>query len=375
MSRRDLFIAQPAIIIFLSHGLLYYIYPEQHYLNNDGAGWISFIKYACVLAALTAIARERIPRSTVTWLILGISLTSAPFIPQIFWASNTNALLLQLQVAMLGYFFAPTVIEYYSNTERLRQHLLFTIVLSSIASFMEIILGSPIDNFSRSGFRSIGAFVNPNNTGILIAIAATAYQRLSHNSTTKVVVIAISALSILLSGSKTALIIYSIGLFLSLSIISIIGIVTFSTIGVIVYFDLIVETWSLIELREISFESGDVRTSSLSNLLLDASNRSVREIIFGYSSQSVIDNAYLDALSFGGLFSLSIILSFQITSIILLFLQGNTSALIVQLMILLAMLSTNIPRLWPTGYIFWLLVGVSLYNQGKAFNRINPAQS
>ena len=108
MSRRDNFLVAPMLVLFMSHGLLYYLFPEQHYTAGaGGSGWISYIKYLCLMIALPAIVRGRFHHHSAIWFAMGTSLLIVPVLIHLYWANEGNIILIQFQMASLGYFFLP----------------------------------------------------------------------------------------------------------------------------------------------------------------------------------------------------------------------------------------------------------------------------
>lgn len=355
--------------LFSIHGLLYYIFPEQHYSNNvDGAGWISQVKYIFLLAALPGIIETKINKASLPWFLLGSILTLTPIFLLLNWTQSGNTLLLQYATATFGFYFAPFFIKHGQRSLDLRKFLLTILILSFLATIFEVLTGGLSANFSRSGFRSAGPFINPNNTGIVIALTATSLHFLSKKASIHICIVLLTSATLVATGSKTAAAAYLAGgvvmliynfkqaLPHALTTIAIAFAIGISSS------EKIIELLETFELRELSGESGEIRRDSINSLLSDLANEPISAMIFGSTNTSRIDNTYLDILSFGGLLLFLTFLIVQILSIAICIKEKDRHLLILHILFLLAFTTTNIARLWPTGYIYWLLVGITFYN-------------
>jgi len=86
-------------------------------------------------------------------------------------------------------------------------------------------------------------------------------------------------------------------------------------------------------------------------------------MLFGISNISLVDNAYLDTLFSSGLLIALLIISVQFLSFYKSVAAKNKLLLYSNVMLLLMMITTNITRLWPLGYIFWVVVSLSLLTE------------
>lgn len=361
MSRLDKFVVAPMFMLFVLHGLLYFVFPDQHYASAQGnGGWLSYLKYLCLLISLPALIRWQFKQRIVIWLTIGIGLLTVPFCLQLYWVHDRNLPLLQFQMAATGYFFAPFLIRFWDIPGHLNRYVFAILLISFLAAIGEIVLGGPLVEFSRSGFRSMGAFINPNNTGIVVAILAAIYHHEVTRKFSNAIVAVLVIATLAATGSKTAMVIYAIGIVAIRPIGWRVFLLSAVPLGMLLNAINVGELWSLLEMREMSLESGDIRSKSISNVFHILGDASVSQLLFGFSNQSLIDNAYLDIMTFGGGVLLFYFVIFQIASILACIRSRLDLGLLLHGLFFISMLTTNVPRLWPTGYMYWALIGISL---------------
>lgn len=362
MSRREQFIIIPALIIFSLHGLLYYAFPDQNYASGGNGGWISYIKYLCILLALPSLISYRFSSGAGVWTSTGIAFLLAPLPLYILWTTKSNILLFQYQLAVLGYFFAPFVAHTFSSPSLLRNSITGVLLISLAATTSEFLVGGIFGIFSRSGFRGVGPFVNPNNTGIVVALLAAYYHCTFPGAWKNIFIAFISIAILLMTGSKTAILIYSIGAFIAMPntwrVLIAVVIPFFGYLNL----DALETVFKLMSLRDFSLESGAVRSNDAGQVLGILGNLPLTDLLFGFSNESLVDNTYLDIICYGGLYLLSFFLLAQLASVYICIRNGRSKLALMHGLILLSMLTTNVPRLWPTGYVFWMMVGMSTYN-------------
>lgn len=237
--------------------------------------------------------------------------------------------------------------------------LYIILILSAGAVIYDVSIGGVILNYSRSGLRAVGPFINPNNTGIVVALVGTALHHLTKNSLLNFIILALAILVLVLTGSKTALLIYAVGILFTIRrsekvLLS----VVFLTL-LIFFTQPIVDFVNQFEIRQFSLESGQIRSSSFVKFLETVGTDGTLSLLFGFSNTSLVDNAYLDILGFGGLYLLLLFFLTQVFVFFLLITQNQYLMLVLLTQITCAMITTNIPRLWPTAYVYWAIVGVS----------------
>ena len=355
------FIIPLLMLVFALHGFAYYAFPDQHYLKGDGSGgWISYIKYVCLFFAILFLFQFRFEKYKLNWLMVGYGFMLLTLIPTVYWYSSGNILLAQFQFPILGYFFAGYAVKYFSSEIICGRILFALLVIIFFGVGAELVVGSFLDVYSRSGFRAVGPFVNPNNTGIVCALAAVVYHRINSGSKLNIAVTLMALFVILATGSKTALSVYVVGFLVIRSgywryliLMPVLG-------GLIFYSDAISMFWDFLELRQISIESGNIRLSTAAEAIENILTATPMGFLFGLSIVSMVDNAYLDMLNYGGVFLVTSFAVLQIISIYLSYKAKLSVVLLLHFLLIISMLTTNIPRLWPIAYLYWLLVGISI---------------
>lgn len=346
-------------LLFFWHGILYYFFPQYHYTEASGGGWISYIKYLCLIGVIPFLVHYRFDKTTGAWLYTGLMLLVSTLFASAFWVNEFNFLLIQYQIPIATYFFAGFILKYFTDEALLKNLALLFIGAITSALVFEFLFGGIIGDYSRGGIRGVGPFVNPNNTGIVTALIAAIFHYYENRVLRNLYVALVVLFIILLTGSKTALLLYFICLIFLRS--NYWRYLLLASVGVIVLINLdqLVLYWEVLELREFSVESGSIRIDDASVAFVEIFSGSFLNIIFGSNVVSVVDNAYLDILVFGGL---SILLPFLLTQFLSVYLSiknGYNLILLLHLMIFMSMLTTNIPRLWPVAYIYWAIVGIS----------------
>lgn len=360
MYKRELYIVAPLFFVFMTHGILYYIFPQYQYRALSAeSGTIQYIKYLCILAALPFLLRARANQQAMRWMTVGLLIMTSTFVLNLYWGGLGNSLLLQFQFPILAYFFAPFAIRLFSSDWRLSFVLYFILAFTLSSMLYEFTQGGVFAEFSRSGLRTVGPFVNPNNSGIFLALVATALHFRTKRLSLDVVIAAVCILIMGLSGSKTAMLLYVFGV--AALVFKKPRLVFFSILfaGAAFAFDLQQYSPDTLGLREFSLESGDIRYSYAARAIELVGTSGDLSILFGTFDYSIVDNGYLDILAFGGVYLLSIFLISQAFSFILLWRRRQWLLVLLQSQIFVAMMTTNIPRLWPTAYLFWAIVGFS----------------
>ena len=355
--------------VFLFHGAFYYIFPEYHYLETGGGGWISYIKYLCMVASLPLLVASRFSRPEAVWIVTGWIIIFAILVPSIFWIDGLNLLLIQFTIPVFSYFFAGSVLKYFSSEFLVKKISLLVLIFISLFLVFEFTSGGLVQAYSRSGVRVAGPFLNPNNTGIVVALAAAIFHYFERCATLNFLVALLAIFAVVITGSKTALLVYFACFFLTPGRSWKVVLISFTGIVLFAYLDLLELYWDALELRDFSTESGSIRINDASVVLAKVMSGTFADFLFGFTSISVVDNSYLDILSFGGIFALVPFIVFQLLSVYLCIKNRYKLILLLHLMIFVAMLTTNIPRLWPVAYVYWLMIGVSIYKSIES-NRI-----
>lgn len=350
------------LVLFIMNGLLYYLFPQYHYLSNGGAtGWLPFVKYLCILLAIPLLVRMRFSARDGVWVSIGLAFLIAPMINNVYWIQTGNRLVWQYQLPILAFFFAPFLMRLAASKKYTMGILYLILIASVIATILEIVTGSLFLQYTRSGFRAVGPFINPNNTGIVVALAAIALHFLSKGFWLNFLLGALTIVVLVLTGSKTAIIIYLLGFLVSTRFIYQI-IIAGSAMALSLFlnpslFGFVANA----DMRSFSLESGILRLSGVERFFEIWGQLSIDQLLFGFSRTSLVDNTYLDLLSFGGLYLLTVFVLSQAMSILLCYAGRQHLLLTLHGLLILTMTTTNVMRLWPLAYIYWALVGVSFY--------------
>lgn len=347
-------------VLFMSHGLAYYIFPEQHYAASESAGWLAYFKYLCLLVAIPALVRYHFDVGAAIWVAIGVGFVAVPLVLQILWVSKGNLLLMQFQMAIFGYFFAPFLLRFFAKPFRAQRYLFAALIITFATTAGDLILGGAFENFSRSGFRSVGPFVNPNNTGIVVALIAVLYHHVAKGALRNLSAVLLAVATIAITGSKTSMAIYALGLLIKAPMSWRIFFLFVAPVALAINAEQMGDLWAALELREFSSESGEIRSDNIKTMLEIISNAPLFDLLFGLANPLLIDNAYLDMMSYGGLILTTLFLVVQIASILACVANKLWLQLLLHGLLFLAMLTTNVPRIWPVGYFYWALVSLTI---------------
>jgi hypothetical protein len=292
------------------------------------------------------------------WLGAGVSIFALCIVPLIYWSESGNDLALQFLFPVAAFFFAPFLLRFFSDRQRVINWSATLVLIASAAVIFEFLVGGYFENFSRSGLRATGPFVNPNNTGIVAALSAITVHWLCRQKAINALVLAGTISVVILTGSKTAGIIYIIGLLAIQQVIPRVFFAPSVALALVVYFSGLLEFSFDSELRSLSLESARIRAEDLTFLLEQAYSAPLADFLFGFTSKSLVDNAYVDILSFGGVFTLVVFALIQAWAAISNMRFNLRAVQLIFLLIMLAMFSTNVPRLWPLGHAYWAIIGV-----------------
>jgi hypothetical protein len=354
---------RPLLLLFLSNGAFYYFFPEYHYSIGGGGGWIVWIKYACILVSILIISvAYKLKQTAVMIVLLFLSLE----ILGIIFVSKQHSyvLIFSFLAAVVAVILPALATEKSTFSKRYFQILLLSLIgLNFAGCIYEFVSGSVFSSYLRSGFRSTGIFVNPNNTGIVAALLGVAALMFGRGRFYKLAATLMSCVVIALTGSKTGLFVYLVGIFfIHPVLLSILALLSASSM--LFFSSALTSFIQSYELRTVDVESGSIRIQSWASLLETFTSVSFVNLLFGFEKEVLVDNAYLDLLSHSGFLVLLVFIFVQVYSILRIISISKNLA-VMHLLFFLAMLTTNIPRLWPVGYAYWFLVGFSLLGKNS----------
>jgi len=345
--------------IFFLNGIFYYFFPMQHYLLGGTGGWIQYIKYLTFIPILliSLSILPEIERNYQWYLVFVVILTLSLF-SLFYWLDEGNVLLFQLITPLLTYLLGGGVNKLKIGLKDYFIFYWFLIFITSILTLSELYFNFFNGLYSSSGFRAIGPFVNPNNTGLVVAFFSVAYFILEDNKIKSLLSLFVALLIIVLTGSKTALFVYVLALFFSVSALyKILLGLTSLAIG------LFYIMWQQIlsaNVRDFSFESAYIRIKTITDIFHFYGD-GIENILFGISNASLVDCAYLDILFFSGFFVFFIFILIQLLAFIKCLKAKNKVLIVCHLMFIMMMLTTNVPRLWPLAYIYWIIISYSFF--------------
>lgn len=350
------------IAVFFLHGVLYYLMPSMHYSEGEG-GWLNYLKYpiaAFVFALWGGCGRF----NARGFVIAGLLLISALFalVVGVGYESNER---LNLFVTIVFPIFSVLMVgsgwgDAFLESKKLRVVVFWVLVANFIFCLYEILSGGIFVAYSATGSRAVGMFVNPNNTGIFVAILSVYLLLDGVVGYRKFLVLALAVLTLVMTGSKTGVLIFLVGMLFmgaGLFLIVIISSLIFLVVAEIFGFSLL-GLISALDLREIDNASGQIRLYEWSVFYNNLFQLPVSELMFGFVNLYYIDNSYFDMVALMGFVFAAVFLVVQIISLFLSW-RGSKLVFVLLLMMFISMLATNTYRLWPNAYLYWFLIGVS----------------
>lgn len=351
--------------LFFSHGVLYYFHIDQHYLASD-FGWLQLIKYIIFSTFILIFIIKGFLRLNL-FLFLLIQTIG---LLVIYTAENNNKIILVIS------FLVPTLcllMPFCWLSKEISSLIRFSLLISLSLIFInflalvyEIANGPIVSSYSRSSFRATGIFVNPNNSSIFSVFLFCFVFLFSGNRFVKFFVFILTSFGLIVLGSKTGLLIFFILIFF-LFFNSLVRF--FLLLFVLVYMLFLYNIIGFYELdvnfdfkyrSPLNFESAFIRIRDWMDLGRDLYNGSILNFLFGWRDVYFIDNGYMDILSNFGIFMLILFLVLQCVFIFI-SLRFGRFLILFNLIFLVAMITTNVHRIWPISYVYWALMGWSFY--------------
>jgi len=328
------------LLLFFTHGILYFIYPVE--LNNPSS-FIKFIKYIIIVFfSIYFLNTIKLKELRNIIFILTISF--------VFYLVANNFVLEQIYFL----FLIPIVITYLYINE-IDKHILYKaskyiyFIISLFAYIEYTFFSAFFTKFSYGiyGYRCSSILVNPNNFGITIVFITIYLLENLKYKILKGIVLLNSIILIYFSFSKTAMVILLIYLMYK-------NYKFFIPIFSLLTFLLVLN--NKINIDDKYTASLDARVTYNSNMYDMINNN----IFFPFlNSYQYTDNIYLHIWgSFGllGLLTYIFLIVFTVLSFLL-------SKMFINVLILILFLfvgyTTNYLYLWPLAYMFW---GFVFYN-------------
>ena len=369
------------VIIFLIHGFLFFIMPNE---INDNNSPIRNIKYILLVIILITILFNCKVKKIFFYLMISIALLISNLISVGSYFSLRSFL---VYIIPLIIFFVHHELSKYLNIGKI---VSVVYVFSSILSYIEFFVYNGIFfKFSSSGYWVISIFVNPNNFGIVITLL-TIYlieRKLSLNKFYKVCLLLNSFLLIFLSGSKTALVSLLLVMFyyfvtllkhfifnnnikikLKMLFILTISVILF-LLFVTMFYNNIFYVYNDILATTRSFETINISAMTRYNeyhaFIINCDN-----LIFPWRAKiNYIDNIYLHIWGTYGLFIFILFIMFNEYVLFYAVYKKRKLQTLLLIILLLSGLTTNILYIWPISYFYWYL-SADIFNNKNKFIRL-----
>lgn len=304
-----------SVFIFLCHGFLYYYNPDKIYIYNvNQFNSLQYIKYFCIVYSVPFLIFIGVGKGHSPFSLLIVALAMISTFAYVSWLEDGNILIFQFIMGIAGYMYGQFLCENITQKRALSLSIAL-LTASFLAVLYEKFILQGANFFSRSGFRAIGPFINPNNTGIFCSVITTYILSQTNNRALRLSSIAFCASIVFLTGSKTAIILMIISIYMtsgtksfSFSFLFLSPIVILSIIYMLEHID-------ISDLRSFDLQSAYIRFSGASTFFYKLNTADFEGLSFGFSNRSLIDNFYLDLVGFSGIFSAALFIFIQICAI------------------------------------------------------------
>lgn len=363
------------VVLFFIHGILYYLNPGSIYNFSNP---IKLIKYIIVLAGFcSSLSSDTVQKTFpvfILWCFLGIMHAMS---------SGMNDF-----IVLLNYCFPVlTVVLYDSICKRVNLwKCLWTIYyLTSIMGYLEyFVMDFPFQQYADMGYRVCSVFINPNNFSSFLWISTIIFLCSKEKILKKLCLLVNSMLLMILSGSRTGMLVMAIGIFLIAGyllskflqkqcrvnkkrLIQWIGIsggiLFFSIIMFFRYRNILANLFS--GSRKISEISLSLGRFEQFRRFLDV----VREewLFPGELEYVYTDNLYFHIWGFFGLFVLILFIAFIMVIFYVAIFQKNRICLLLLILFSVYGLAENYLYLWPGAYVFWFIASYVLRKDKRNF--------
>lgn len=365
------FINRLLIVIFFSHGVLYFIYPQDIY--NEGS-WIKLIKFVVLFLFLISNISSISKKNILRWL----GATAGIFILMLMshdiaqFMSGEGLKRFFLYVSPLLMIVITPIIDKY-NYKKIPLHV---IALGVLFAFIEYFYFNGIftrfDHSENHGYiRIVSIFVNPNNAGLILSIGFIYIN--DYFQTTnfihflkKLLFLSAIIIAIFLTGSKTPLTILILYFILKLpyyfgklfkynkfgNMKYIVLVVLMLPILLIIPNKVNLDIFSYI--RSFSLNTGEIRQ----NQFFDFFSFNILDSFLApnyFNISQTYDIMYLQLWSdigFIGIIIFFVLLLFIYLKRIRFY---TNSAKVLFFLLLFSGFSLSFLIIWPIGYIFWYL--------------------
>lgn len=368
------------ILLFLIHGSLYLIFPQDVYNNNSV---IKYIKYILLLIMMIINFKKISMLKTYVYLLFSIVI----FIFTYYF--NKDYTLIQY----LTYICPISLLVFKKNFyERLNLYyiVLIVVILTSSVAYLDFYVLRLFNKWLIGGeeYREVSIFINPNTMSITISILSI-YLLYYWDVGGKKNVQTISILLILncmfiniLSGSKTGLLLFiSMMIFTYLckvkilkmkTLIKFIFIVSMMCIFIIIFDERVISFinsnfFEGRQVRAFSMESGQIRLYT-NSIFIDLVKNN---FIFPFSKNTIgVDNLYFHLWGTFGIFVLILYLFVNAYILYRTIIMKSYFYTSVILFFALSGVTTNFLYLWPLAYMYFYILG-KFITQTRKMGNIN----
>ena len=342
------------ILILFTHGQLYF------FIIYDDSSMIKIIKYIVVFFIFAMYVNRNRFKLNSCYAILFVNL----FIAYVLFAK----LFYPIGSMELIVFIAPIILFVCSsliNRVDFNRILFLVMIVAMFYLFIEVTLMRYISKrFSSTGFRAISIFINPNAFGIfMVLLLSVTWDYSKEFAKWLSFVFVISC--VLLSGSKTAMIMLALFVFMRLFF----NIKGFLLTLICVLFLCVFIYGSEYDIRSFDLASGEMRASAGGHFF-----NVINECFFmpiACDKNVYLDNALIISwVNFGiiGFVFALLILFLTVYLSYANYKRGNKDFYVFFSLFWLASLTTNVLNIWPVTYMFWIMVGYSVESIGTYKN-------
>jgi hypothetical protein len=359
------FIVNLLLLIFLTHGILYFLYPDDIYNLSSPIRYLKYIAiFLIVVVSLNETKKYKMALFTfITAILFALNLLAV--------GQNFDTILFINHIFPMIMFFFYDGLSKYISAHKLT---IITYIVMTIMGYVEyLFLRGLFSLFADSGYRIVSIFVNPNNLGLVIIVLSVYIlgENILKNKVFKILFILNSFLLIFLSGSRNSMLIFSTYLLLIIlywlfkiirnglskkNVYFIYGFILFVVLFLVFNNGIISNAIESLlsttrSLTSTNFFQGRLIQYSgfLDNVKVD--------LFFPLKNGFVYtDNLYFHIWGTFGLITLLFFLVFNLYLLIRIIRENKLVHFALLILLLLAGIAENLIYFWPVGYFYWYLV-------------------
>lgn len=366
------------LVIFFCHGVLYFWDTSSYYSYQNPIKIIKYILMLLFMILLFFVKKKIVYQDLIAIALVFFMVTNALVSHAVF---DDYIMLINYCVPICTLSLYPII----SKKCNVYSILVITYVFSSIIAYIEFWwLNGVFDMFSDMGYRVCSVFINPNNYGTYIWIVTSMILIKEDNSLVKTITLGNSLFLLILTGSRSSLIImylivvmvlfYNIAKTLSSKYK-----LSQKNIAMLLVCFLIILLLAVSDLSINNFFDNGKGIRNITDIDLTVGryeqylrffDRSDFNIFYpNMYSDVYVDNLFLHVWSFFGLPTACLYIGGSIFIIYRLWHWDKPCSALMILLLFEGMFE-NFLYLWPTAYIYWYIVGKGLkkYNCIKMKN-------